>query len=65
MGTKYSQGKEKEELNLRYTGTQKQADTNIRKHLHIVARKIVRIATRVKEFKTFERKKNKTKNGRI
>ena len=55
--TRYSQGKKKEELNLRYTGAQIRADPIIRKHLHLVARKIVRIATEGKEFKTFEQKK--------
>ena len=39
-------------------------DTNIKKHIQQVARKTVRLATKVKDTKTFEQKK-KRKDGRI
>ena len=62
--TRYSLNKEKEALNLRYKGTQKQVNKNIKKHIRQVARKTVRIATKVKDPYTFEQK-YKTVDGRI
>ena len=54
--TNHSLAKEREDLNLRNKGTQKQMDTNIKKHIQLVARKTVRLATKVKDPKTFEQK---------
>ena len=62
--TRYSIANKKEALNLRYNGTQKQVDTNIKKPIQQVAQKTVGIATKVKDPKTFEQA-YKTIDGRI
>ena len=62
--TRYSLSKGKKALNLRYKGTQNQVDTNIKRHIQQVARKTVRLSTKVKDPKTFEQK-YKTIDGKI
>ena len=47
---------EKERLNLRYKGIQQQTDPIIKKKVEQVARKTIRLATKVKDPKTFEQK---------
>ena len=55
---------EKERLNLRYKGIQQQTDPVIKRKVEQVARKTIRLATKVKDPKTFEQK-YKTIDGKI
>ena len=54
----------KDKLNVRYKGVQKTIDANTRKRIEQVARKTIRIATKVKNPKTFEQR-YKTVDGKI
>ena len=47
---------EKETLNLRYKGIKQQTDHIIKKKVEPVTRKTIRLATKVKDPKTFEQK---------
>ena len=53
-----------DKLNNRYTGIQTSTDKNISKRLEQVARKSIRVATKVKDSKTFQQK-YKTIDGTI
>ena len=55
---------EKEKLNLRSKGIQQKINPNIRKKIEQVARKTVRLATKVKEPNIFEQKHKKI-DGKI
>ena len=54
----------KDKLNVRYKGLQTTLDKNTKKRIDQVARKTIRIATKVKDPRTFEQK-YKTINGKI
>ena len=64
MKTRKTVALEKEKLNLRYKMIQQQTDPTIKKKVEQVARKIIRLATKVKDPKTFEQK-HKTIDGKI
>ena len=53
---RYSPAKQKETFNLRYKGTQKQVDTNIRKHKQQGARKTEHLTKKLKTLKHFTKK---------
>ena len=55
---------DKNKLNIRYKGVQRTIDKNIEKRIEQVARKTIRLATKVKNPKTFEQK-YKTVDGKI